>query len=484
MKNTPSRPSQTPLRGFLGALVLGAVLVSSASPSYARTFEEILEEAQDAREQGNMDRVLTLLREAYEIEPGAELLNNIARIYEQEGRYREAYKTYKKVSDDSEADPNLRNLDAARAAELRPMLTKAWVLPRIVPKDVTMLVDGGEPAPSVTDEIPLERGEHVLEVRHKPSGQVQLISGSYPLGQRSTLDLDLTRPDASGGRIRIADGSNLASLTIDGYRLRTPLPEVSVIRLAVGPHRIVTEHKARTPVVSEIHLGRGDLRALSGIVAAGTVQKPIPATAAPTTASDPIPADPEPTLTETAANTKQPTNATPAVPSPSAPAPATVSSVETGTRGGAVRVVCNVQGARGSIGGGPDEALTHTWAEIAPGTHFVTVTAESYAPWTRKVVVRTGKTVEIVAELSRTGRLKVTADGSAPSEVFFEGTLMGKTPALLDVATGTHVIVVKRSDGKMEEGHVTVGKEGTTTFHAYFGRKPGRVRHRAMPYSS
>ena len=84
-----------------------------------------------------------------------------------------AYKTYKRVSDDPEADPNLRNLDAARAAELRPMLTKAWLLPRLVPKDVTVLVDGGGHGDDV-DVTAFQRRRIVAERQTLRGGQLRV----------------------------------------------------------------------------------------------------------------------------------------------------------------------------------------------------------------------------------------------------------------------------------------------------------------------
>ena len=74
-----------------------AFLVGYSPPAQARSMEQIMAEATRARDAGELDRVVKLLLEAYEVNPAPALLNNLGRIYEQLGRYGDAYAAYKKV---------------------------------------------------------------------------------------------------------------------------------------------------------------------------------------------------------------------------------------------------------------------------------------------------------------------------------------------------------------------------------------------------
>ena len=101
------RPSLVRAITCATGLVMVALWVDPASA--ARPIGEIMADAVKARDAGDLDRTVEFLREAYAVKPAPEILNNMGKILEQLGRYREAVDAYQKVADDPKADAQLRS---------------------------------------------------------------------------------------------------------------------------------------------------------------------------------------------------------------------------------------------------------------------------------------------------------------------------------------------------------------------------------------
>ncbi len=156
-----------------------------------------------------------------------------------------------------------------------------------------------------------------------------------------------------------------------------------------------------------------------------------------------------------------------------------------------VRIVANVPGASVSIDGGPSGASPFVAKNLVPGTYFVTVTADGFAPWTQSVSLKAGTNPEVVAELGKSGKIHVKTKVDVQAEVFANGKLIGKTPLQGELPVGTHTILLKTGDGRQEEFDVAVGTDRIVKITAGFGegataakkKKKGEV-HRPMPWSA
>ena len=152
---------------------------------------------------------------------------------------------------------------------------------------------------------------------------------------------------------------------------------------------------------------------------------------------------------------------------------------------GWVRIVANIADARASIDGAEPQPVPLSRDDVTPGTHFVTVEAEGYAPWTKTISVEPGGRIEVVAELHRSGQLEVSTKDGAPAEVFLDGEQIGRTPLKQSIQTGTYTLTIKRADGTIEEVDIAVGTDAPVVVVARFGEgETKRVKHRAMPMSA
>jgi hypothetical protein len=147
-----------------------------------------------------------------------------------------------------------------------------------------------------------------------------------------------------------------------------------------------------------------------------------------------------------------------------------------------VRVVANVAGAQVRIDGGEPLPAPLERSDLKPGTHFVSVGAPGYASWDKTVTLKPGEVQELVAKLTRAGRLRVDAKGEQPAEVFIDGQLVGKTPLIKeDLPVGTYTVLIKHADGKTEQQSVAIGTAKEVDLK--FGFRTG-PKHRAMPLSA
>ncbi|MEC9072689.1 MAG: tetratricopeptide repeat protein, partial [Myxococcota bacterium] len=218
-------------------MLVGISLLPAAAS--ARGLDEVMRDAVQARDAGDLDRTVTLLWEAYKIQPAPEILNNLGKILEQLGRYREAYDAYKKVTDDPEADQSLRALDSSRIATLQPKLNKAWLLPKITPKDATVLVDGEPTGMPPGVEFGVSHGLHALQVEHPDIEDIVMRFGAFPMDRRMDFIVDLRKLGGHLGRLDLGSRPRPKEIRINGKALAGDLDRPGSVCLVPGTYDVV-----------------------------------------------------------------------------------------------------------------------------------------------------------------------------------------------------------------------------------------------------
>ncbi len=261
-----------------GVIVLACLLALPArAEAQQRTFESIMAEAVQAKKAGKLNRVVDLLRDAYEIRPAPELMNNLGRVLEELGRYRESFEAYKKVADDPEADPNLRALDASRMAIVQGKLGKAWVLPKLKPDGVELRVDGEKPTAPPGQEFSSDPGLRALEMRSPAGDEVFLRFRELTLDVRTVIEQDLDNPPASSGRL-LFEGLTpaLESITVNGYDLRADVSGLAALRLPSGRYRVEIKQEGKKALGVDANVGAGTTMSLTELLPKPKTAKPKP----------------------------------------------------------------------------------------------------------------------------------------------------------------------------------------------------------------
>ncbi len=116
------------------SLVVIALMIFLAAPQIAvgqsqPTFDQVVEAAKAARQSGDLERAAELVKKAYSMRPIPVLMNNLGKIYEDLGRYQEAYECYRTVVNDPKTGPALRQKDQARMAAIEKRLKRGLVPP-------------------------------------------------------------------------------------------------------------------------------------------------------------------------------------------------------------------------------------------------------------------------------------------------------------------------------------------------------------------
>ena len=251
-----------------GVLALVCLLCwSGQAAAQQRTFESIMAEAVQAKKAGKLNRVVDLLRDAYELRPAPELMNNLGRMLEELGRYRESFDAYKKVADDPEADPNLRALDASRMAIVQGKLGKAWVLPKLKPDGVELRVDGEKPSAAAGQEFASDPGLRALEMPRTGGDEVFLRFKELSVDVRTLIEQDLDKPPASSGRL-LFEGVEpaLESITVNGYDLRADVTSLAALRLPSGRYRVEIKQMGKESVGVDANVGAGTAVSLTELL--------------------------------------------------------------------------------------------------------------------------------------------------------------------------------------------------------------------------
>ena len=247
-------PASRPLRKW--ALVAGLVLSAAGmSPAAARSFPEVMREAIAAKEAGDLERTLALLREAHAIDPQPAVLNNIAKTLEDLGRYAEAADAYRTVVDDESAGDRLRALDRTRLDTVLSKARQCWLLVSNERDAAKVLVDGSPPS---VGESPMGEQAHFFEMRAPSRPEVALMIRKLPVGRRVGIGQVLATSLATQGRLHIGSMAPAPkSLRIDGYRLRAPVGEVHVVFVEPGKRYVEVELAEGAWLRAELELTAG-----------------------------------------------------------------------------------------------------------------------------------------------------------------------------------------------------------------------------------
>lgn len=256
--------------GALAGLGIAPGLDAAAGTARAaqtEDFRALLAQAKAARDAGELEHAVTLLRRAHDLHPAPEILNNIGRVYEDLGRYQDATSTYRQVIDDPKADANLRALDAARVAALTPKLGRAWVRLTLTPSASRAWL-GGRRAASGGAEIGLETGPQWIEGVTPDGATVWLLRRAFEAGRRTELALDTTAAlqgelGATMTALTLSQASPPVRLEIDGYALRSDLGRATRVILPAGPHVVRAELDGGAVVAARRVLEAGQPTALS-----------------------------------------------------------------------------------------------------------------------------------------------------------------------------------------------------------------------------
>jgi hypothetical protein len=216
------------------------------------SYDALIESAVDARRSGDLATSAELLRKAHTLEPSGELMNNLGRVLEEDGKYREAFETYRSVANDPTADRSLRALDASRMAALQPKIGRAWIVPNISPNDATVYLDGvtvgATPATVAGDAMMGMTGgsEHAtgptrttLEILVPEATDIVIRQPAPPIGERSAYLEDASAIAPTDARINLAGISPAPTeITIDGQALRGDVSTRTMLRLPAGEHQV------------------------------------------------------------------------------------------------------------------------------------------------------------------------------------------------------------------------------------------------------
>jgi len=242
------------LRAWSVVVAVGVSLCTAGSAE-ARDFKAVMAEAIAARDAGDLERTLALLREAHALQPRPELQNNIGKILEELGRYAEAAEAYTVVVDDRAADEKLRALDAARLRVVRPKSRLCWLFVSSAAEARRVLVDGDQPEIGEAEYSP---EFHFFEMRSQARGEVSVMVRTLPRGRRVAV-ADVVKGSLSAqARLHFAGlTSPPKGVRIDGYRVRAPMADAKVIYVEPG-RRFVEVELAEGPWIRrEVELVAG-----------------------------------------------------------------------------------------------------------------------------------------------------------------------------------------------------------------------------------
>ncbi|MEC9073373.1 MAG: hypothetical protein VX938_13365, partial [Myxococcota bacterium] len=226
---------------WVRSAVCGLMVLSllPANGAWARSLTDVMRDAVQARDAGDLVRTVQLLREAHKIQPAPEILNNLGKVLEQMGRYREAYDAYKLVADDPNADQSLRALDSSRLGALQPKLNKAWLLPKLTPEDATVLIDGEPTGLPPGVEFGVTHGEHIVQVQHPDIEDILIRFGRFPVDVRTDFIVDLRAPGDFLARLDLGSRPRPKEVRINGKAIAGDLDRPGSVLLPPGTYDVV-----------------------------------------------------------------------------------------------------------------------------------------------------------------------------------------------------------------------------------------------------
>ena len=258
-------------------VAMALLMSGSADPLKEMTFEEVMSEAVLARNNGEFGRAIELLKQAHSMRPDPKLLNNLGKMLEQVGRYREAHKTYSLVADDPNADSSLRGLDAARVAALTPKLGKAWVVAEVSPPDATLYVRGSKIEVPFGDEFAVKPGQNTLEFASSAGDAVVLRFTGFPVDIRTKYKENLAKGADTDALLSLEGMQELkpapVALTVNMYDVQTDMATLGSIRMSAGRYRIQVKFSEGKPMTVQMKMSPGKKYVLAKTLSKGLAKR-------------------------------------------------------------------------------------------------------------------------------------------------------------------------------------------------------------------
>lgn len=192
------------------------------------TVDTLLEAALAARARDDASTSLACLSRAYTLEPSSGLLHNIARLFEDLGRYREAAEAYRRLVRDPTLDPALATADKARLEALSPKLARAWLAARLLPDD-ELRVDGQRVPPG--EEHGVDARSVSVEIRR--GARAYVLRVELTVGARRELRV----PDAATSAVVVL-APRTQTFALDERPLSTPLEGLRELVLPPGSYTL------------------------------------------------------------------------------------------------------------------------------------------------------------------------------------------------------------------------------------------------------
>ena len=246
----------------LATVTLAAlVTLAWAAPARAATDElaPLIQRAIAQRNEGDLEGSLSTLRRAYRLKPLPVLLNNIATILEQLGRYAEAADALRRVIEDDGASDKLRRLDRQRLGRLAPKLARAWLALDVRPHGASVVVGGAPWAGSA--EIGLDAGRRAIELVAPRSDELVLRFVDLRAGLRTKVTENLSAPKLDDVWLFLPQKKGqIATLSVDGHPVTADPDDLRSIRLRAGSYRITATDPTGATQTASVTIEAGQSR--------------------------------------------------------------------------------------------------------------------------------------------------------------------------------------------------------------------------------
>ncbi len=202
---------------------LTAAATCAASPP--EDLESLIQRASEARQKGDLETALERLERARAIQDLPEIENNIGRVLQDLGRFKEAIEAYRKVVEDPRTGAELRELDQRRITELEKKRETAWIQIRVVPENAEIHLRGGHVDSLLAGDtglISAQEGEASIQATRPGGTAILLVFRKLELGRLVKVALD------------VSEGHHDALSAIDlATDLAAPIEALSVDRTKV-----------------------------------------------------------------------------------------------------------------------------------------------------------------------------------------------------------------------------------------------------------
>ena len=247
----------------LTLLVHSSVWAAGPVGSPSAEVVSLVEQAETARQTGDYRTAERHLRAAYTRQPLPVIMNNLGKLFEEEGRYLAAIEAYRTVTEDPAAPPELRALDRARLAALEPKARSAWVRApapaawaslRVagiaVPMEGNVEV-GVPPGPVLVEVRPAAHlGTHRVWIQTVERGRRHIVAAPASADETAFLTLGGLSPPVD-------------AMYLNGHRLSGDAGATQTLEMPAGAHAIRLESRVGKRLELRVSLAAGQSRALS-----------------------------------------------------------------------------------------------------------------------------------------------------------------------------------------------------------------------------